>query len=131
MQKSREIKSQKLSYTYLYMKKYCIISVILMGAYGFPIIVTVKKITGTCRLEHKVGDQAIVGQMEIKGKLCNGALATIYPTLYAFQWGAEFPWDKNRDITEVPCVDGFNLVIFELKRDRKHPWYTEKEDHAK
>ena len=104
----------------------------LMEVYGFPITVTVKKITGTCKLEHKVGDQAIVGQMEIKGKLCNGTLATIYPTLYAFSWGAEFPWDKDTDKTEIPCGHcGKNMVIFELKRDRKHPWYTEKEDHAK
>ncbi len=98
-----------------------------MGAYGFPITVRVKKVPRVCRLGHKVGDQVLFGQMEIKGKLCNGALRTIYPTLYAFQWGAEFPWDKNRDITTVPCHN----VAFELKRDRKNVWYTEKEDHAK
>jgi uncharacterized repeat protein (TIGR04076 family) len=103
-----------------------------MGAYGFPITITAKKITGTCFLEHKVGDQVVVDQMEIKGKLCNGALRTIYPTLYAFQWGAEFPWDKNRDITEIPCGHcGMNLVVFEIKRDRENSFYTEKEDHAK
>ena len=103
---------------------------ILIGAYGFPIVATVKKVTGTCHLEHKVGDKIYFNQMEIKGKMCNGVMATIYPTLYALQWGAEFPWDKDRDITEVPCVDR-GKVVFELKRDRKHPWYTEKEDHAK
>ena len=101
-----------------------------MGAYGFPITVRVKKVPRVCRLGHKVGDEAVVEQMEIKGKICNGALRTIYPTLYAFQWGAEFPWNKNRDITEVPCVDR-GKVVFELKRDRKNPWYTEKEEHAK
>jgi uncharacterized repeat protein (TIGR04076 family) len=98
-----------------------------MGEYGFPIILTVKKLNGPCDNGHKVGDQVLFGQMEIKGKLCNGAWRTIYPTLYAFQWGAEFPWDKNRDITTVPCHN----VVFELKRDRKNVWYTEKEDHAK
>jgi uncharacterized repeat protein (TIGR04076 family) len=103
----------------------------LMGAYGFTVVATVKKIHGNCRLGHKVGDQVVFDQMEIKGKICNGALRTIYPTLYAFQWGAEFPWDKNRDITTVPCGDYENLVVFELKRDRENPGYTEKENHAK
>jgi len=42
-------------------------------------------------------------------------------------WGAEFPWDEDRDVTTVPCVDEKNQVVFELKRDRKHPWYKDKE----
>jgi hypothetical protein len=42
-------------------------------------------------------------------------------------WGAEFPWDEDRDVTDVPCVDSKNQVVFELKRDRRHPWFKEKE----
>jgi uncharacterized protein (DUF2132 family) len=42
-------------------------------------------------------------------------------------WGAEFPWDEDRDATDVPCVDSKNQVVFELKRTRKHPWFKEKE----
>jgi hypothetical protein len=38
---------------------------------------------------------------------------------YAFAWGAaEFPWDKDKDVTSVPCLDAENSVVFELQRDR-------------
>jgi uncharacterized repeat protein (TIGR04076 family) len=94
--------------------------------YGFPVVATVKKILGTCRLGHKVGDKVIFEEMEIIGKLCNGALATMVPTVQALmREGAEFPWSKDRDVTTVPCAECSNcdnLVFFELKRDRKHPW---------
>jgi len=87
----------------------------------------VKKIKGKCSVGHKVGDKIIFDGMHISGKLCSSALATIVPTVYAFMWGAEFPWDEDRDVTTVPCVDERNQVVFELKRDREHPWYKKKE----
>jgi uncharacterized repeat protein (TIGR04076 family) len=103
------------------------IGVILIKGYGFAVEATVKKIKGKCSHGYKVGDKIIFDGLHIKGKVCPSALATIVPTIYAFMWGAEFPWDEDRDVTDVPCVDSKNQVVFELKRDRKHPWFKEKE----
>lgn len=95
-------------------------------SYGYSVKVTVKKIKGNCPLGHKVGDEIIFDGVRVKGKICFSALATLMPTIYAFAWGAEFPWDENEDVTVLPCPDETNQVIFELKRDRKHPWYIKK-----
>ena len=95
-------------------------------SYGYSVIVTVKEIRGKCALGHKVGDKIIFDGLRVKGKMCFSALATLMPTVYAFAWGAEFPWDRNKDVTTVPCPDETNQVLFELKRDRRRPWYIKK-----
>jgi len=92
--------------------------------YGYTVTATVKGIKGRCEVGYKVGDKIVFDGLSVNGKICSGALATIVPTLYAFMWGAEFPWDEDKDVTTVPCVDEQNQVVFELKRDRQHPWYT-------
>ena len=97
-----------------------------MGAYGFRVVAKVKEIKNFCGIGHEVGDEVIFDEMEVKGKLCNGALSTIIPAVYAMMWGSEFPWDENKDVTTVPCADCKNPVVFELTRVRKNPWYTEK-----
>jgi len=98
-----------------------------MTGYGFSVEATVKETKGKCSVGYKVGDKIIFDGVRIKGKVCPSALATIVPTVYAFMWGAEFPWDEDKDVTTVPCVDEKNQVVFELKRDRKHPWFKDKE----
>ena len=94
--------------------------------YGFTVTATVKEIKGKCEVGHRVGDKVVFDGLSVKGKVCSGALATVMPTLYAFMWGAEFPWDEDKDVTTVPCVDEKNQVVFELRRDRQHPWYARK-----
>nr|MDO8099132.1 TIGR04076 family protein [Candidatus Njordarchaeota archaeon] len=95
--------------------------------YGFTVEATVKEIRGKCSLGYKVGDRIVFDGIHIRGKVCPSALATIVPTIYAFMWGAEFPWNEDRDVTTVPCVDEKNQVVFELKRDRNHPWFRDTE----
>lgn len=84
----------------------------LMKGYGLTVEVTVKKVKGKCSVGHKVGDKIIFDGLSVKGNICSSALATIIPTLYAFMWGAEFPWDKSRDVTTMPCPDEKNQVVF-------------------
>lgn len=93
--------------------------------YGFVIEATVKSIKGECMFGHKVGDKIVFDGSEVKGKICYAALIYIMPIVYAFAWGAEFPWDKDKDVTSVPCLDAENSVVFELKRDRTRFWYIE------
>jgi uncharacterized repeat protein (TIGR04076 family) len=87
--------------------------------YGFAVEATVKSIRGKCMFGHKVGDKIVFDGSEVKGKICYAALIYIMPIVYAFAWGAaEFPWDKDKDVTSVPCLDAENSVVFELQRDR-------------
>ncbi len=80
---------------------------------------TVKSIRGKCMFDHKVGDKIVFDGSEVKGKICYAALIYIMPIVYTFAWGAaEFPWDKDKDVTSVPCLDAENSVVFELQRDR-------------
>lgn len=99
-----------------------------MTGYGYTVEVTVKKIKGKCDVGHRVGDEIVFDGRSVKGKICLSALAAMMPTVHSFAWGAEFPWDKDKDVTYFPCPDDVNQVMFELKRDRKHPWYKEKQD---
>jgi len=94
--------------------------------YGYSVTVTVKEIKGKCEVGHKVGDKTIFDGYEVKGKMCFSAMLHLLPIIHAFAWGAEFPWDKNEDITYYSCPDPENCVTFEIKRDRKHPWYIRK-----
>lgn len=89
--------------------------------YGFNIKVTVKEISGDCEI-HKVGDEILYDGLTFEGKICSSALASLFPHLYALAWGAEFPWDEDKDITTWACPDR-GKVIFELRRDRSNPWY--------
>lgn len=94
--------------------------------YGYTLTVTVKEIKGNCDVGHRVGDKIVFDGLRVRGKMCFSALATLMPTIYAFAWGSEFPWGK-RDVTIVPCPDEINQVIFEIRRDRRKPWYRSKQ----
>ena len=82
----------------------------------YKIKITVKEIKGKCSV-HKVGDSAEVVGDKICGDLCLMALHTIFPYLFAMQYGAEFPFKySSEDVTTVPCPDPDNLTFFEIRR---------------
>lgn len=89
---------------------------------GWDLEITVKKIKGACDFGYKVGDKIYFNGRTFKGELCPTAIAAIMPTIYAMAWGAEFPWDRDRDKTTVGCTDINNQVLFEIRRLRKRPW---------
>lgn len=89
---------------------------------GFDVEITIKSIKGKCNFGHKVGEKIYYDGYTFKGKICPTALTAMMPTIYAFCFGAEFPWDKNKDITHFTCPDSKNQVRFELKRLRNKPW---------
>jgi uncharacterized repeat protein (TIGR04076 family) len=98
-----------------------------MEGYGFAVEATVRKIRGKCSQGYKARDKIVFNGMHIKGKVVPSTLATIVPTIYAFMCGAEFPWDEDRDVTDAPFAYLKNEVVLELKRDRRHSWFKEKE----
>jgi uncharacterized repeat protein (TIGR04076 family) len=88
---------------------------------GFPdqgstIVVTVISQEGHCTAGHGVGDQVIFDGLHVRGKLCIHALYSMLPKVFAMRYGAEFPWLQDKDVATHACPDGFNPVVFEMRR---------------
>jgi uncharacterized repeat protein (TIGR04076 family) len=71
---------------------------------------------GTCAAGHKVGDEIVFTDDEVRGKICISAHYSILPKVYAMMYNARFPWLKDQCVATHACPDGFNPVIFELTR---------------
>lgn len=65
---------------------------------------------------HEVGDEILITGNGVQGKICMSALYSMLPKAYAMMYNARFPWIKNQCVAIHACPDGFNPVIFELKR---------------
>ena len=71
---------------------------------------------GFCNLHHKVGDEVIISESGIEGKICLHALYSLLPKAFAIMYGAEFPWVKDGENPRHVCPDSKNPVVFELER---------------
>ena len=80
------------------------------------VIVKVISQKGNCAMGHKVGDEIIISEDGINGKICIHALYSMLPKVFAMMYGAEFPWVKNGEKPKHACPDGKNPVIFELEK---------------
>jgi len=78
------------------------------------IVITVKEIKGTC--PHKVGHQVEIVGDEVKGSICPMAFHAMYPYIFALQFDAVFPWEKDKDRMLAVCPDQANIATFEIKR---------------
>jgi len=94
--------------------------------YGYTVALTVKGVKGTCEVGHTAGDRIVFDGYTVEGRMCFSAMLHLLPIIHAFAWGARFPWDRSRDITYYSCPDPENCVTFEIKRDRRRPWYVKK-----
>ena len=74
---------------------------------------------GTCGFGHKEGDVIVFDGRTVDGEICFSALYTVIPKVYALRYGAEFPWLEDKDIATHACPDGYNPVIFEVRRLRE------------
>lgn len=70
---------------------------------------------GKCVSNHKVGDEIIITENGVEGKICIHALYSIIPKVFAMMYGAKFPWVSEDDNPKHACPDGYNPVIFELE----------------
>jgi uncharacterized repeat protein (TIGR04076 family) len=71
---------------------------------------------GTCHLNHKPGDQIIISENGVDGKICLHALYSLLPKAFAILYRASFPWLKEDQLPRHACPDGNNPVIFEFER---------------
>jgi len=71
---------------------------------------------GTCGNEHKVGDEVLFTGDSVQGRICLSALYSMLPKVYAMRYGAHFPWLEDQNVCTHACPDGYNPVVFELRR---------------
>ncbi|MFW9913876.1 MAG: TIGR04076 family protein [Candidatus Thorarchaeota archaeon] len=83
---------------------------------SWHILCRVVKQEGTCGAGHKIGDEILFTEDEVKGKICFSALYSMVPKVYAMMYNARFPWLKDQCVATHACPDGFNPVMFELIR---------------
>ena len=77
--------------------------------------VTVHSVSGTCNQAHKVGQEFIIGRWTQKG-ICLTAFGSLYSPIRVLQYGGSFPWDKDPNVTYIPCTDPINKVVFRIER---------------
>lgn len=70
----------------------------------------------TCAASHKVGDEVLFTGDEVKGRICISAMYSMLPKVYAMMYNARFPWLKDQCVATHACPDGFNPVMYELRR---------------
>ncbi len=71
---------------------------------------------GTCAIGHSVGDEFLITEDGIKGKICISALYSLLPKAFAMMFNARFPWLKDQCRATHACPDAKNPVVFELTR---------------
>jgi len=85
------------------------------------VLVKVISQEGHCAAGQKVGDDILFNwdTNEIQGKICLHALYSALPKIYALAHGADVAFAEAEDGSRVArhaCPDGYNPVIYELKR---------------
>jgi uncharacterized repeat protein (TIGR04076 family) len=76
---------------------------------------------GHCEAGQKVGDVIVFDwdTHEIEGRICLHALYSAMPKIYALAHGADVAFAESEDGSRVSrhaCPDGYNPVIYELKK---------------
>ncbi|KYK32982.1 MAG: hypothetical protein AYK22_06680 [Thermoplasmatales archaeon SG8-52-3] len=80
------------------------------------VIIRVVSQKGICNTGHKPGDEIIVTENGVEGKICLTALYSILPKAFAVLYDAKFPWIKKGQKPRHACPDSENPVIFELEK---------------
>jgi uncharacterized repeat protein (TIGR04076 family) len=76
---------------------------------------------GHCAAGHRVGDEIVFDweTHKIEGRICLHALYSVLPKIYALAHGADVAFAESDDGSRVArhaCPDGYNPVVFELKK---------------
>ena len=83
-------------------------------------IVTAKVLSqkGTCGAGHKVGDEIVLTENGVNGKICIHALYSFLPKVFAMMYDSQFPWLEDPDVSTSACPDAYNPVVFEISRKK-------------
>ncbi|MHA1937921.1 MAG: TIGR04076 family protein [Candidatus Thorarchaeota archaeon] len=83
---------------------------------SWQILCRVVKQEGSCGAGHKIGDEILFTDEEVKGRICISAMYSMISKVYAMMYNARFPWVEDQCVATHACPDGFNPVMFELIR---------------
>lgn len=84
---------------------------------GHKVIATVKSVQGSCSWGHEAGDTFSINCHDTAG-LCGFFYHDIFPYIAMLQFGGGFPEEwGNPDMLTVECMDRYNLVTLELRRE--------------
>jgi uncharacterized repeat protein (TIGR04076 family) len=75
---------------------------------------TVTDIKGTCRANHKVGQELQLNCYD-NGGLCGFFYHDVFPMLLGLQYGAGYPWWGDQKVVEIGCPDPYNQLTMTLE----------------
>jgi len=82
---------------------------------GNKINAKIIEVKGHCNAGHNEGDSFEISCYNPAG-LCGFFYHNLFPTLHAFQLGAQAPWWSKKDRIQFSCPDLKNMVTIELTR---------------
>ena len=73
-------------------------------------IISVDEVKGKCFYDYKEGDAfEVTGLRTIEG-FCGAAYRTIFPVLFALNFGGTYPFEDNSNsLSTITCPDGGNI----------------------
>lgn len=87
-------------------------------AWKEPVYVAkVKSVKGTCSAGHKVGDTFEINTHKTGG-ICGYCYHDFFPYLMTVAMGGKVPWFKSQDDFDYECPDKYNLVAFNIKKQK-------------
>jgi uncharacterized repeat protein (TIGR04076 family) len=86
---------------------------------GHKVTAIIRGVKGTCSMGHKVGDEFEISAYNTAG-LCGFFYHDIFPYIVMLQFGGAFPpqWGGG-DVVQLECMDRYNAVTIELRRERR------------
>lgn len=84
---------------------------------GQKVVATIVGVQGHCNAGHQEGDTFEIS-CHNPGELCGFFYHNIFPSLFAFQFGANLPW-WDGDTIQRECPDRRNLVTLKLERSQR------------
>lgn len=82
---------------------------------GHKINAKIIEVKGYCTAGHEEGDSFEISCHKTAG-LCGFFYHNLFPTLHAFQLGAQAPWWSKKNKIQFSCPDLKNMVTIELTR---------------
>lgn len=74
--------------------------------------IEVKECTGKCFYGYKVGDRIETRGLKTPEGFCGAAYHMMFPTLFALNFGASFPFEEDpNSLTTPTCPDGGHIVF--------------------
>jgi uncharacterized repeat protein (TIGR04076 family) len=73
-------------------------------------IISVEEVKGKCAYGYKVGDKWEVNGLRTIPDFCGAAYHTMFPVLFALNFGASYPFMENPDsLNTITCPDGGHI----------------------